>query len=391
MSLPEMAWRTEGKVRHVVDRLAIPARAKYPPVSSLVNGCGRAGWIRSALFEGIVPEVGTNGAFGLSDARRQRTLTEADRVRNNRLTIFDLEDHYLGPEVDWNYEYKAGKSTPMGFAAGIDYRDHDETGDCKFVWEPNRHHQLVTLGRAYRLTGDEQYAADCLDQMTSWVKRCPYGTGMNWRSPLELGIRLINWVWALEMIRPSSVFQSRADDVDRIVSAAYRHLWEVARNYSRFTSANNHLIGEAAGVFIGSSYFAGLKRAPRWRLQARRILLHEIFNQTYPDGGTREQAFGYHLFVMQFFLLAGLTARRDGEDFRPEYWERLEKMFDFVGAFLAGGTPPMFGDCDDGYVLDLGGCLGDPETLMAIGAVLYELLCGQRIRNTVSLIMRWTS
>lgn len=372
MSLPEMVWRAEGKVRHVVDRLALPARSKMPPLSRLVNGQGRAGLIRPALFLDVLPEVNANGEFGLPEAWRQRTLAAADRVGENRLTIFDLEDHYLGPEVDWNYEHKARKSTPMGFAPDIDYRDHAETGDCKFVWEPNRHHQLVTSARAYRLTGDERYAAICLDQLISWVECCPYGKGMNWRSPLELGIRLINWVWTLELIRPSTAFRTRQEDVDRIMSAAYRHIWDVARNYSRYTSANNHLIGEAAGVFIGSSYFAGLKRALRWRARAKRILLHEVFDQTYPDGGTREQAFGYQLFVMQFFLLAGLTARRDGEDFRPEYWQRLEKMFDFVAAFLEGGSPPLFGDCDDGYVLDLGGSLGDPKTLMAIGAVLYE-------------------
>lgn len=372
MSLPEIVWRAEGKVRHVVDRLALSARSEMSPVSSLVNGQGRAGLIRPALFDGVLPEVSANGEFGLPEAWRQRTLAAADRVGEHRLTIFDLEDHDLGSEIDWNYEHKARKSTPMRFAPDIDYRDRSEAGDCKFVWEPNRHHQFVTSARAYRLTGDERYAATCLDQLVGWVERCPYGTGMNWRSPLELGIRLINWVWTLELIRPSRTFQTRQEDVDRITSAAYRHIWDVARNYSRYSSANNHLIGEAAGVYIGSSYFAGFKTASRWRARARRILIHEIFDQSYPDGGTREQAFGYQLFVMQFFLLAGLTARRDGDDFRPEFWQRLEKMFDFVAAFLEGGSPPLFGDCDDGYVLDLGGSLGEPKTLMAIGAVLYK-------------------
>jgi hypothetical protein len=131
-------------------------------------------------------------------------------------------------------------------------------------------------------------------------------------------------------------------------------------------------VGEAAGVFIGSTYFHNLKHAARWRGRSREILGEEILRQTYPDGCTREQALGYHLFVLQFFLLAGLVGRWSGEDFPPAYWERLERMFAFVGVLSEGGrTLPMFGDCDDGYVLDLGGERGDPRRWLAVGAVLY--------------------
>jgi len=44
------------------------------------------------------------------------------------------------------------------FCGSLDYRDVNEAGDCKFVWEPNRHHQLVVLGRAYRLSGETRFA-----------------------------------------------------------------------------------------------------------------------------------------------------------------------------------------------------------------------------------------
>ena len=40
-------------------------------------------------------------------------------------------------------------------------------------------------------------------------------------------------------------------------------------------------------------------------------------------------------------------------DFPPRYWERVEKMLEFAAILAEGGPLPMFGDCDDGYVLDL--------------------------------------
>jgi len=291
-------------------------------------------------------------------------------IAAGRLRLFDLDECHLGDPIDWNRDPKTGKRAPMRFAASIDYRDFDVTGDCKFVWEPNRHHHLVVLGRAYRAGGDLRYAEAARRQLDSWLQQCPYGMGMNWRSGLELAIRLINWVWTIDLIRESGLLDGEFRR--RLLRCAYLHLWEISRKYSRGSSANNHLIGEAAGVFIGSSYFRGFQEAPRWRTRSREILCEQILQQTFSDGGGREQALGYHLFILQFLLLAGLVARRTGEDFPAAYWSRLEKMMEFLAALSEGGSnPPMFGDCDDGYVLDLGGEAGDARPWLAAGAILF--------------------
>ena len=194
---------------------------------------------------------------------------------------------------------------------------------------------------------------------------------MNWRSPLELAIRLINWVWAFELIAPAGVLTTERRR--RLTPLVYRHLWEIARKYSRHSSANNHVIGEAAGVFIGSSYFAGLKHAEQLRTQSWDLLLQESARQTTSDGVNCELAPGYHLFVLEFLLQAGMVARRSGRDFPAAYWDRLEGMFEFVAELSAGGgSLPMFGDCDDGYVVDLGGRSQSVQALLALGAALYE-------------------
>jgi hypothetical protein len=148
-------------------------------------------------------------------------------------------------------------------------------------------------------------------------------------------------------------------------------VWEITRKYSRGSSANNHRIGEAAGVFIATSYFREIDGAARWRQQSRDILAAEIVDQTHADGCTREQALGYHLFVLEFFLLAEIVARKIGADFGPAYQERLQAMVTFLGSLTEGGTvSPMIGDSDDGYVLDLGSSHA-PEAFFCIGATLF--------------------
>ena len=368
MSPAEVCWRVTSRLRDAADRVLIPVRRRSVGHRRLAGLNGRAAAASVAGSHLDALECSAN--CGYEDTWRRRLIEQADHICRNRLNLFDLEAHDLGPVVDWNYEYKANKKSSMGFSSAIDYRDYEVTGDCKFVWELSRHPHLVILGRAYRLTGERRYAEKVAEHLDSWIEQCPYGTGMNWRSPLELAIRLINWVWALELIRPAGLIDEGRER--RLMPAVHHHLHEISRKYSRFSSANNHLIGEAAGVFIGSSYFAQFRQSARWREASRRILAEEILNQTYSDGGTREQAMGYHLFVLEFLALCGLVARNTGQEFPAAYWDRLERMFEFVAGFVeGGGTVPMFGDCDDGYVLDLGGRENPAAAWLPVGAVLF--------------------
>ncbi len=368
MSMGEIFWRSRGKLQDAIDRLLLPHRARPRPIQQIVEDPRRGHTNPNVLGAHIARAKFSKSA---DEASRTRLCHQADRIVLGRWDLFDQTDHDFGPKIDWNYEYKARKHAPLLPAASVDYRDYASVGDCKFVWEPNRHQHWVVLARAYRICGDSRYAEALVEQLESWTDQCPFGRGMNWRSPLELAIRMISWVWAFALIEDASVMTDKHKE--RVLSLVEQHLREITRKYSRYSSANNHLIGEAAGVFIASSYFSGLSSAPRWRRQSKRILEEEILRQTFDDGGTREQATGYHLFVLEFFLLSGLVARNGGDDVSAEYWGRLEKMFQYVaGMSAASGALPMVGDADDGYVLDLGGRDDPVASLLVIGALLLD-------------------
>jgi len=372
MSPREVWWRIKSKAREPFDRSTAPLRRRLIQVRS--NHCqyDSSCAIQHQAIGKYFPKTGNADAPpGWIEAWQSRLLKKAEQIRHHHITLFDLTDHDLGAEIDWNYEYQANQKTPMAFAASIDYRDFAVTGDCKYVWELNRHHQLVPLSRAYRITGQDRFAEEVVRQIFGWIEQCPLGSGMNWRSPLELAIRLINWSYALELIRPSQLLSGSR--TRQIATTVDYHLRSITHHYSHYSSANNHLIGEAAGVFIASSYFVSLHKTPFYRLQSKEILLQEIHNQIYRDGGSREQAIGYHLFVLELFLLAGLVARNTDNDFPKDYWDRLEKMLEFTGALSEGGNHlPMFGDCDDGYVLDLGDKDDKARSLLGLGAVIFR-------------------
>jgi hypothetical protein len=368
MTPAEIAWRIRSAGRDALDRYRIPAR-RYPALADAISPGMGADTPPAFRVSDVAVGEWAASVRGDEHAWCERLRLDADRLVRHEFTFFDRERVHLGDPVRWNYEVKAGKPTPLTFAPSIDYRDYRVVGDCKLVWEPNRHHHLVVLGRAYRASGDRRYADAVVEQLESWLDQCPFGLGMNWRSPLELGIRLINWVWALDLIRESGAV-SRALQ-ERIVHSVYLHAWEITRKYSQGTSGNNHLTGELAGVYVAATYFPQLANRDEWRRMAAAGLERQIRELAADDGGWGEHAIGYQLFVLQFLLISGLTARAAGEDFSPAYWDRVHRMLQFVAALLEGGPIPAFGDADDGYVVNLGGRGADPTGLLATGAVLF--------------------
>lgn len=358
MSPGEIAWRVQSSIRDRTDRLLVGRRQRPRDPEVIFNGDGGD---RKPGFH--------VGDFAIKDKRSDSLIARAEKIIENRLTFFDLENAHLGDPVIWNRDHKRGQDTPLVFSPSLDYRDIKEAGDCKYVWEPNRHHQFVVLARAYRISGDIRFAQAIAEQLDSWLEQNPYGLGMNWRSGLELGIRLINWVWALDLIEVSNVLDEKL--INRIMDSVSRHIWEIDRKYSQSSSANNHLIGEAAGVFVASSYFNNLRHASKWWDRSRDILIREILNQTYSDGGSKEQAIGYQNFIIQFFIIAGFVARATNQDFPKSYWTRLEKMLEFVEKLGEGGENlPAFGDCDDGYVLDIADNPHNMRQWLTVGAEL---------------------
>jgi hypothetical protein len=306
-------------------------------------------------------------------------IPAADRVLAGRYSFFDLEDCDLGDPPQWNRDPLTHRVAGARRASAIDYRDEREVGNIKYLWEANRHLHLATLAQAHALTGDSRYALGIQQQIDSWIEQCPPGRGPNWVSALELGIRLINWSVAWQLLGGA-----RAKLFATAEGAAFRERWlrsiyeqtrMIVGNLSRFSSANNHLIGEATGVYVAASTWPLWPQMHVWSERCHKILEEECHRQNASDGGNREQAFAYQTFVLDFLLIAGLAARARGEDFSPAYWRRVEFMVDFLASMTSyAGRLPMIGDGDDGYVVRLAPEPGfSPHgSLIATGAVLFD-------------------
>jgi len=309
----------------------------------------------------------------------QLYVEAADRIVAGRIDVFALQDVDLGSPPRWNRDPKTGIEAPLRFGLLLDYRDARVVGNIKYLWEVNRHLHLVTLAQAYALTGDPQYLAVIRAHLESWFVACPYRVGPNWSSALEAALRLINWsaVWQLLGGAHARIFADTegAEFRRRWVESIYQHARFIRAHFSLYSSANNHLIGEAAGLFIAALTWPMWSDSRRWRGEAAAILERETLLQNAPDGVNREQAVSYQQFELDLLLLPLLAGRANGHDFSAAYVARIEKMIEFLASIMDGrGHVPMFGDSDDGVVLKLA-----PQrdfcgyrSLLATGALLFR-------------------
>jgi glycosyltransferase involved in cell wall biosynthesis len=323
-------------------------------------------------------------------------VAAADRVAAGTLDVFALSYRSGRGAPRWNRDPRTGVEAPLSWGKRLDYRDRRCVGDIKYLWEINRHLHLVTLAQGYALTRDPKYLEMFGAHLRSWLDACPFGRGPNWCSSLECAIRLINWSIAWQLLGGNGAVLFAGSDGARLrqrwLESVYQHARFIHGYFSRYSSANNHLIGEAAGLYIAGVTWPCWPKVRRWRSAARQILLREALRQNSPDGVNLEQAVCYQQFVLDFLLLALLAGDSAGERFPEAYRQRLAASLRFLAAIMdAGGNVPMIGDADDGAVTRLAQGPGfcPYRSLLASGAVLFGDAALKRKAGELDDKTRW--
>ena len=257
--------------------------------------------------------------------------------------------------IDWHADPCSGRRAPADvFAFDIDHRDEDHIGDVKVIWEKSRHQHLLALSISYALSGDEADAELVVSQIEDWISANPPLMGVNWSHPLELGIRLIAWVWCERLLRGSAARQRLIAAGSTFWLSVWWHQHVIDTSYSQGSSANNHLIGELCGLYCASCAWPVFDDSEDWRERSRTMLSEALVEQTDGDGINREMASDYQLFVLEFGVLALLAARDAGDAFPQAGRDTLAAMARATAELRIDGKDILrYGDGDEGMAIDL--------------------------------------
>lgn len=249
----------------------------------------------------------------------------------------------------WHAAFQSPAEWPFRYSTEYSFGAEDVPGDIRTNWELNRHYQFVVLAKSFYVTNDQAYLAELSDLFIDWNDHNPFMWAPEWSSPMEESIRLINWLFAAAFLEASEDTDA-AELRKRLCVGAWCMAAHVRKHYSRYSSANNHTIVEAAGVAVASVVFG----QSNWLEEALALLESEVVLQTHADGVNKEQALHYELFVMEALCLVSHALNAVGERLPKLTESRLFSMARYVRACcVCKGMYIEFGDDDEGVILNL--------------------------------------
>lgn len=318
----------------------------------------RESWVRA--FESRYPDA------------RTAVAGAAERVLRHEFDLLGSGWCALGPSLPWHADFKSGREWPLHYSPAIEFSELDRPTDVKVPWELSRCQHFAVLGQAYWLTGDERYAREYVAEIEDWIERNPWGHGVNWICAMDVALRAISWIWGFYFFADSEACRSPVFR-GRLLRSLYLHGEWVASHLEKGPINGNHYLSDGAGLVFLGTFFKRTEGGRAWLESGRAIVCDEMPLQVSEDGVDFEGSTAYHRLVMELFLTAYQLLRLHGETIPAPQWTRLERMAEFVEAYIKpDGLAPLLGDADDGRAQILGRQpIGDHRYLLSTCAVLF--------------------
>jgi uncharacterized heparinase superfamily protein len=353
MSAGELCWRGAHLVQEYIPRRGLD----LAPDTRLLGSAG-ATWesalqdFRAAVDRPVLLDRSRARDIAAAHPDQVATLVAAaERILDGRVAYFGYPEASLGSPVDWNHDPVRTFDWPLVEASRIDHRT--VPADPKWIWELNRLQHLPWLAQAWLFTGDDAFAETALCHLDTWLDQNPVGRGIAWRGAFEAGIRGVSVAVALQGLRDfDGLTRARFERIVRMLAVSAERCW---RNRSRFSSANNHLVGELAGLATVALLSPELAPSPRWERRAVRALEAEAARQILPDGAGAEQAVSYQVFTVELLMVVAALLEARGHGAPAPLLAAINRSADYLAGLVGDIDPdPRYGDDDEGFALRLG-------------------------------------
>lgn len=230
---------------------------------------------------------------------------------------------------------------------------HRRAIEIKWPWELSRVQHLPLLGVLSQISNCvhqihaawRQFQLQTLD----WIYSNPYGLGVNWACPMDVGIRAVNFLSAYVLFQCQYDFPNKWSDV--FFRSISKHL-QVLRRSLKASQGNNHATAEAASLYIACALLPAQLENRIPMDKAKQALHKQIARQIRQDGTQFEGSVYYHLFTFEMWLYPAIIGSCIADDFSDEYRRILGKMYAALKSIVSSQFElPQIGDRDDGFLL----------------------------------------
>ncbi len=338
MSAPEVAYRVGEQVKRR------QARGKHGSLDMFVQADGPLPFIVPPTDAGLAHVAGAN---------RQAWMLLEREVRAGTHHLLGLDWPVEPGPAKWHLDAVSGQPWPSDiYCFDVPYRHASGFGDVKFVWELGRLQHLPPLAAAWRAGGDAALGDLVCAELESWIDANPPYLGVGWVSGIELSMRTVSILLTLGLLDGYEIPPALQTKLKACLSA---HGFWLHRYPSKFSSANNHLIAEATGLFVLSTCWPAHPEAEKWRRYGLNVLTSQVTKQFHEDGIGAEQSPTYTAFTLEWYLTASHVARSAGQPFSPQVEARLAQAGRALRTMMdCAGQCPRIGDDDEGAVTGSG-------------------------------------
>lgn len=301
--------------------------------------------------------------FELSDELKNLNA-QVDRIsinwNNEKFTVFKEQNlfgvySYIKYKRAWDAGFQTENVWPTDQCSyDISISQREDIGDIRTNWELNRHYQFAGMAKSFYVTGDFSILKELQELFYDWNNKNHFLYGVEWTSAMEIAIRVNSWIYTYCFL--NKAFEKYNLENNKILKDISRGIIVMAdyivKHRAKYSSANNHLIVEMYAVGMSGIFFD----YKPWEKLAFNILTEELPRQNYADGVNKEMSLHYQSFVMEAYGLLMIEMKHNHIKI-PQIWEEYlmhmsEFMCDCCGEY---GETVVFGDNDEGKILDLSG------------------------------------
>lgn len=345
MSIPEVAWRLFQK------RIQKSEEKRFR-----FNKCLVSDELFDKKLEGLSLDV---DKMWLSFNNREYSLSNSIPL----LGGYDYEKYKRA----WSAGFQTESEWPDTFSYSLEYKQRDDIGDARTNWELNRHFQFALLAKNYYTTGDKKYLNELTKLFEDWNQKNPFLWGISWTSVMEVAIRCSNWCYTYCFLAKSNYVPKEI--LTHLQNGILNMTAYIENHYSRYSSANNHLIVEAYAIGQSGVLFGNQK----WIDVAVSILTREFPLQNYSDGINKELSLHYQSFYMEAVGLLMRLFQKNSISVPENWYTWLSKMSEYLATCIGKhGEVIEFGDNDEGKILDLCGGFNHYQYVLGLMSCLLD-------------------
>ncbi|MHB8203727.1 MAG: heparinase II/III family protein [Desulfomonilaceae bacterium] len=291
----------------------------------------------------------------LYPAEKEQLINFALSVINGRIELFGWKQvSVLIPSLEFRdiaaTEIKRGWSSSYYWDVNFYQSKNHPDFDIKWLWELERLQFLLWLGAAWKLTGDNNFAAVAQKILETWFQSISYPYGVEWSSNLEVGLRLLSISRCHFMCMDSPSWNQ--EFLSKLSAWEYLHATHLREELTLHHTIGNHQLGEASSLLWFAIVTSSLSEASTWRNYALKIINRIIPNLIFSDGVYVEQSTSYLKFVAEFVLPLICLNSVSGIGFVDANIKRIISSLEFIQSISnCGKETPMIGDSDSGSAI----------------------------------------